>query len=324
MHAAAPSRFVLGTGRCGSTLLSQMLARHPDVLSAAELFTMAQPRAFPRGAIDGEQFWQTIAEPRAGATFLLRHGLEPQEFRYPVDDGRRFDRESGVPPIALICLASLTDDPDALYDELERPIRALSPAPAGKQYRALLELLATLVGRRIWVERSGGSLAYAGDIAEQFDRPKVVHLYRDGPDTALSMSHHSSYRMMMLRRLGHDALDLRTFRETPIPAERYGRTWSATVLRGTRQLVALPAGDVLHLSYEQLLANPVGELSRVAEQLELPDARGGWLEQAADAVGPPGDKPSAALGDAELERLRRACAPGERRLRELVAGDRSP
>ena len=329
-----------------------MLAEHPAVLSAAEVFTMAQPGAFPAGEIDGERFWRVLAEPRADMSLLLRHRVEPDEVRYPVDGGGRFDRESGVPPIALICLPTLTDEPDALYDELERPLRRLPPARVGTHYRSLLELLARILGKQVWVERSGGSLSYAGDVLEQFDSPRVLHVHRAGPDTALSMSRHSSYRITIVRALlkadlgrdpfeaaepppgrapapelaglTPDRFDARAFREAPIPVEHFGRFWSAAILRGTRQLAALPASDVRHLPYEQLVADPEDELARVAELFELPDPRGPWLKRAATAAGEPAATARDQLSGAELERLRLACAPGERRLRRLAqAGDRS-
>lgn len=322
MASVLGNRFVVGTGRCGSTLLSRMLAEHPAVLSAAELFSMAQPGALPAGTIDGERFWRVLSEPREEMTLLLRHRVEPDEFRYPVDGPGRFDRESGVPPIALICLPSLTDDPDALYDELERPLRRLPPASAGTQYTALLKLLAKLLGKRVWVERSGDSLRFVRDVLDQFDSPKILHLHRDGIDTALSMSRHSSYRIRMMRGLGAvpDPFSGRAFRAAPIPVERFGRLWSATILQGTRRLAALPAGDVAHLSYERLVAEPAAELARLAELLALPDPHGPWRERAAAVIDP--QSPSTArssLSAAELEGLRQACAPGERRLSKLAA-----
>lgn len=296
-----------------------MLSGHPDVLSANELLSMAQPAAIPPGEIDGEGFWRLLSDPREEMSFLLRIGAEPDEILYPVDGGGRFDRDSGVPPIALVCLPSLTDAPDALYGELEAPIRALPTAPVGTQYGILLDLLAELLGKRVWVERSGGSLRLAGEIVERFDRPNVVHLHRNGVDTALSMSRHSPYRVKMLRRLGHESLTERAFREVEIPVEHYGQVWSMRVLRGTRQLAALPAGDVLHLSYERLLDDPVAELGSVAEMLALDDPRGAWLERAAAAARrPKRDDARPAVGAAELERLRRACEPGERRRAKLA------
>jgi len=39
LHISLMERFVVGTGRCGSTLLSEMLGRHPGLLSIFEFFT---------------------------------------------------------------------------------------------------------------------------------------------------------------------------------------------------------------------------------------------------------------------------------------------
>jgi hypothetical protein len=38
-HVALPPVFVVGTGRCGSTLVSNILRAHPGVLSLSEFFT---------------------------------------------------------------------------------------------------------------------------------------------------------------------------------------------------------------------------------------------------------------------------------------------
>jgi putative sulfotransferase len=50
--------FVVGTGRCGSTMISAFLGKHPAVLSLSEFFStitdMASltPQVFPEGVID--------------------------------------------------------------------------------------------------------------------------------------------------------------------------------------------------------------------------------------------------------------------------------
>jgi sulfotransferase family protein len=66
---AVPLTFVVGTGRCGSTLLSRVLREHPDVLSLSEFFGIlrlagASGRSgFPVFDLTGEQLWDLLARP---------------------------------------------------------------------------------------------------------------------------------------------------------------------------------------------------------------------------------------------------------------------
>jgi putative sulfotransferase len=62
--------FIVGTGRCGSTMLSNMIREHPRILGLSEFFIsvtdcartpQAMEQAFPQDAIDGPTFWKIIA-----------------------------------------------------------------------------------------------------------------------------------------------------------------------------------------------------------------------------------------------------------------------
>ena len=64
--------FVVGTGRCGSTMLSAMLGEHPDVLSMSEFFGTlrvgmaslpASRGSFLKRDLDGSEFWELLASP---------------------------------------------------------------------------------------------------------------------------------------------------------------------------------------------------------------------------------------------------------------------
>jgi len=342
-------RFIVSSGRCGSTLLSSLVGAHPSVLEVPEFFAALQPGAFPRGGISAEDFWGRLSRPRRASTVAVRHGIEPPEFKYPVDGGGVFNRQTGVPPLAEVCLPALADDPDALFRDLEKVVSTFPTAGVGVLYATLFGVLAEHFNKTGWVERSGGSIAYAGEIAACFEAAKFVHLYRDGCATALSMSRHVFFRMAILREilaseLGYDPFDdgaptsspdrlpedlqpllPETFspsalRELPMPLERFGRRWSAMVILGTTRLAALPRGRVFHLAYEDLVSSPARCLGEVFDFFEVARPARAWFDWAAAQVAvPPPSPPFPAAR--ELARLRRACEPGERQIEKALAGD---
>lgn len=332
---------VVSTGRCGSTLLSEILAGHPAVLSLSECLANFRPDPFPAGLLTATEFWEHFTRPRGKLSLLLRHHLEPGGITYPVDAGLRFDRQTGLPPPSAACLPLLSDDPDGALDELEREVAEFPTAAAGDHFQRLFDGMTERMGRELWVERSGGSLAAVGTLIANFPSARYVHLFRDGPACALSMSRHPMYRLQVLasmleRELGYDPYErpdpsarervgepLRSmlptefnadaFRRFEIPLERFGRMWSAMVLRGTRRLAALPPADVLHLSYDKLLVEPRAQIERLLGFLGLEPPDPMWLAEAASRVSPPSiatEPPDPALI--------RACENGMRQLRQIV------
>jgi hypothetical protein len=260
-------RFIVGTGRCGSTLLSSLLATHPSVLGVSELFSALGSRRFPEGTLTGSQLWAMLSEPVPAWTLALQRRLEPAEFLYPVDAGGRFDRRTGVPPIAAVCLPALTSEPDALYGKLEDVVPRLPAGRFGDVVGALLDWLAAQFDRTMWIERSGGSLAYAGGLASHFKDARFVHLHRSGPETALSMSRHPFFLMDVSR--GFESLDPGALQPGAVSAERFAIRWSATILQGTSQLATLPRDRVYHAAYEDLLSVPPRRYGRGGSQRRI-------------------------------------------------------
>lgn len=281
---------VLGTGRCGSTLLSSMVRDHPEAASISELFSfitdlgMRIDRAFPAGPISGTRFWSILADPQPRQSMLLANGRRMPEVLYPGDRGR-FSVEGGIPPILQALLPHLDpEDPDRLFDDLATAITSWDPAPVGDHYRATFEHLAERTGRRFWVERSGGSLRLAERLLANFADAKVIHLVRDGRDTAVSMSRHAGFRMALVcslqaEMLGVDPFDSddrseeddlseelaavlpehftgAAFDAVDLPPALCGHYWSGEIIAGLAALAELPAERLLTIRYEDLVAEP--------------------------------------------------------------------
>ena len=331
--------FVVSTGRSGSTLVSNMVRLHPDVLSLSDLFVNLLPGAFPPGPLTGDGFWDVLGRPRRRETLMLRLGIADDEILYRPGPGARFTAETGVPPVLLTTLPHLTDAPEALLDAIEEWTRALDARPAGVQYARLFAWLAGRFGRRAVIERSGSSLDWIEDLIAGFPGARFVHLHRDGRDCAISMSRHSTFKLgvvgQRLRwRLGVDpftsdeppsaappaalrpfmpeTFDRERYRRLEVPFEELGRTWSRMVLRGAEHLARLPGDRVLPIRYETLLAEPAEELRRLARFVGVAEDER-WLRDAAALVRPTPHRWVTLPEDAR-RRLEDACAPGMRLL----------
>jgi len=338
---------VVGTGRCGSTLLSHILHQHPDVLSMSEFFGIARlagasgRSGFPAGELDGAELWRLLARPFPMLDAMLTAGLATPEMLYPVGRGR-FEPASGIPLVSHFTLPLLSDDPDALFDELAAEVVTWPRRPAAAQYLALFGYLAGRLGRRVVVERSAASLTLIGTLREQFPDARLVHMYRDGPDCALSMSRHPVYRREILalgalRATGlpagstlaqidaalperfrgmicppYDAARLMTH---PIPVPVFARDhWSPQIRAGVAALRSLPPGCWTQLRYEDLLRDPAARLTDLAGFIGI-DAPASWLDRASRTIDSTRSGAAAAeLDPATLAALRAACDPGTRAL----------
>ena len=89
-------------------------------------------------------------------------------------------------------------DPDWLFDELAAEVPRWPRRPAAAQYQDLFGYLAKTLGRPVVVERSASSLHLIPLLHAQFPAARFVHLHRDGPDCALSMSRHPAFRREIL------------------------------------------------------------------------------------------------------------------------------
>jgi hypothetical protein len=348
MNAAGPSELpikpvlILSTGRCGSTMVSEMLNRHPGVLSLSEFFSTLGAAGFAWSRPDGARMWKTYSRQSAAVNAMLRDGQIVSEILYGHEAARSRFQAANMPPIMAVTLPHLTDQPEALYDALEPVVSAQPRRPLGDQYRFLFQHLAQQFGRRVWVERSGGSLMQAAKLLHLFPEARVIHVYRDGRDTSQSMSQHHNFRVLIaalkkLRALGIDArrqflkpkggflelalqsvvfrrMDVPSLlRQYPLELADFGAFWSDLILLGERVLKPLPAARRLDVKFEDVQHHPREKLTELIRFIDPSLENEPWLEEAAAMLRPTRSR-FTQLPASEQAAVTEACAPGLRAL----------
>lgn len=299
-----PCSIVISSGRCGSTLLSRLIAMEPETASVSESLGHVRTQLLfsPAAAVTGPQYWTLLSEPSTGGALLDRLGFTPDELRYP-SSGRYATHISTLPRILRITLPALSVDPDRLFDQLAKKVPQFPPQQVGQHHKMFLDLLAGLTGRRRWVERSGGSSQIARPVLAAFPTAKIVYLSRNIADTALSMSRHPSFQISAAVEkfcLGAGVARREIPRAGELP-EKVKRLIAGLTEEKLREMgrdigffkmacahihgaVEQAFADLrprhLHrIKYEDLLANPADELARLGEFLGFTDPYG-WADTA--------------------------------------------
>ncbi len=334
-------RFVVGTGRCGSTLLTRMLSCHRDLLGLNEVFTgLDWGRRFAPEPISGAEVADILDAPNRVIQMVTARGHDAEEVTYPFDSSSRYGRGDPIPWILTSTLGHLDDDPDALWDDLSAWLARRGSDHVASHYRALFEHLAERAGKSAWVERSGSSIDYLGELLECFAAAagplgeptavRVVHIWRDGAEVALSMRNHAFYRLAVqlyygLMPEGVDPSDedavVDAWLDGDPPVELYGRYWSEQLEHGETALRSLGEEQLLTVDFSAVTEDPGPEIERIGRFLGMADDPG-FADRAAALVRgvPPSRAP--ALGPTERAGLDDACAAGQAVLQRLDARTR--
>ena len=296
---------IISNGRCGSTLLSELITEEPETCSVQEFFMAVTPWSRSAEVVSAADYWKFLSAPKAELSVLFRIGVPPKEFRYPAD-GRYANDLQNLPHILAIMLPKLTDDPDALFDVLAARISEFPTQSIGAHHQQFLDLLTTLTGKKRWVERSGGSSQIAPALLSNFPTAKIVNLTRDWTASAKSMSKHPSFQLVQLRveaigRFGVDPL-LETdglpeeYQASNITAEflhergqdfkRFLGLCAFMSSQAEQALIDHPPASLHTMAYEDLIVDPVSSLTELGEFLGFADAAG-WAGSVADRVRKP-------------------------------------
>lgn len=344
--------FIVGSGRCGSTMLSNLLNAHPDILSLSEFFVNVTdlgahiPQTFTAPDMDGAAFWQKIAAIMPRKSLMYTEDIKLAENLYPYKDSNAlYSQKTGVPAILQMTLPHLTEQHDALFNKLgdfiqQQPLNSLR-----WHYDNLFAWLANGFDCSVWVERSGGINVAIEPFCSLYPDARYIHLLRDGRNTAMSMAKHTAFRLFMLaetmtKYLGVDpfisddrtqieqlpeqlrcflpeCFDAEAFERFRFPLQTLGGLWSQMMALGSETLSTLPPENVLTLSYEAFCQQPEAHLKQVTDFLGV-SATAQWLQETAQNV-----KSSQAswlnLPESDQQELEAACREGMALMESLLA-----
>ncbi|MEU8373266.1 sulfotransferase [Micromonospora sp. NPDC048894] len=249
---------VVGTGRCGSTLVQELLSRHPGVGFVSGVDDKLS-RLNLAGRFNGPLYRRSAPRP-AGMT-SLRHSrrlLEKGRLRVAPSEAYDLLDRHVVAGFSRPCRDLTADD---LTPYLRRRLRAFFDARIERQ------------GCRLLLHHVTG-WPRAGFLRAGYPQLRVVNVVRDGravTNSWLQMGWWDGWRGPDNWFLGPLPTDLRQ------EWEEYDRSFPVLAALGWKMLMdsfaearaAHPEGQWLDVRYEDLLADPRGEVARMLDFLDL-------------------------------------------------------
>jgi len=343
--------FIVGTGRCGSTMLSNMLREHPSILSISECYSHIIDyggrieQVFARKPLEGRDFWNLISAITPRESLLLRHDLAIPEVLYAYRSSHsRFSKETGVPAILHVTLPHLTAKCDELFEEMDKEVTCWPPLTIRQHYDRLFDWLRQRFNKKIWIERSGGTFVIIEQLFAAFPDARFIHLVRDGRAASRSMANHLAFRLFIVAELLTDLLnvdpyedsdrsrvgkltpemlkflpesfDAQAFEEYRPSLQIWGEFWSKLIIKGINILKKLPRRRVLTLRYEDFFTAPRENLHKLAEFLGPEYMDPIWEEEAVQVIRHPRFSCTGLTKEDEAL-LQAACRPGFEALRSM-------
>ncbi len=245
--------FIVGTGRCGSTLLRNLLNLHPSVF------------------VPSETHWIPIQYEMCGEQRL------PIEIHTSILERVFFvGRE--------LTVDVMTEEVGISREELFATVREKLKGrrcSVAEFNDALFMGLAAHTGRTIFGDKTPDYCGYIPTLRTIWPATKFVHIIRDGRDVALSMAHHPGY--IKLVSIGETnwvsvALD-KGFERAPIHTPElkdYIALWELRLRKIQTDTKSLTRQSYLEFRFEDLICAPREVLSNLAGFLNIQQDQN-WL-----------------------------------------------
>ncbi len=274
--------FILSSGRTGSTFLARILNKHPDIIIVSDLFEPVGEEPYFRKdfVVSGVQFWDILKSPSFPQRIKSWRKKPNTEllFLHPEDDM--------VSLLLSYTIPFVSDKPMALFDYLAEHVQQFPEDNIQKQLIRFFELLRKWSGKKIWIERTGGSLPHTDKILELWPNAHVVYNYRDPRETAISMMRGSFFRLY--HELEKNP-ELGEWEEAYFPpVEALGVMLNRWNVKADAALKKFQ-GKRMDLSYENLMQNPKENLEKLLvfflqRTLDAKDKE--WVENQVQTVRP--------------------------------------
>lgn len=243
---------IVGTGRCGSTLLQEMLDLHPDVYVFPETHWI--PKMY--------EFFGDAPGPVSDLLSIVGRTLHA--------DG------AATVELDLDALAASLEGRDAMT--VSAFCDHVGRWTAGQH------------GKRLWADKTPDYGPHMGLLHHLWPACRFVHIVRHGGAVADSMSRHEGYEWLAAAHetwwTGPSFNGY--FRATPwrdAPLEAFVDLWSRRLVRIRDEAHRLPRGVYEELRYEDLVDRPESTLRQLCGFVDL-RAPGEWLAAAAACVRP--------------------------------------
>lgn len=320
--------FVIGTGRCGSTLLSTLLSMHPDALVLSEYLSSCHPeQGWPStGNISGQEFAGILTRFNGIVVMYLNRDILFPEILGDMEAEKDPNKKVAMIPTAMLtAMPFLSKDPAALLQEVVAQSISHPEQTLRQHFLDINDWLRKKFNKSFWIERSGMSTNMFREIRAVFPDARFVHIYRDGEECALSMrdlidtqikvsynydppSEAELKQSLNLNLSKEDDPICRRIDNLP-PVEEFGSFWSYGIEKFYAEMPYLRPEQLLTVKYENLLNNPRETLERIAAHFNMPE-RDGWIEQAEKYIRLPLKTRADKLPAEDRKRLTKACEAG--------------
>jgi hypothetical protein len=252
--------FIVGTGRCGTQMLRNLLSTNQSIKITPEThFIPVLYEKFGLNTLSFDDFYEVLDNTfdSKGNSFLKNCLLDAKH-----------------------------DDPNDFYIKFKSYIDKYNENYNIKNYLEMFFIY--IYGQNSFIgDKTPHYGIWINDIKKIWPDAKIIHLVRDGVNTAESMTNHNGFRNTIESKI--DVYNLCKFKyhnkdqkislDSKVSIEDALIFWEKVILKTIEELDKLPEEDVLTIKYEDLILFPAREVVKIAEFLGF-DKNETWINKA--------------------------------------------